>query len=88
MSQNINRKVSAKKDVYYAVGEVVRAVIDKEQVLHLAVPSEVTRADRRMLDKLVIKAKARDGVRSVKEVPGTVMELVDGEIHVRRSAAA
>ena len=48
MSQNINRKVSAKKDVYYAVGEVVRAVIDKEQVLHLAVPSEVTRADRRM----------------------------------------
>lgn len=84
MSQNINRKVSAKKDVYYAVGEVVRAVIDKEQVLHLAVPSEVTRADRRMLNQLVVKAKHRDGVRGVKEIPGTRMELVNGEIHVRR----
>lgn len=87
MSQNINRKVSAKKDVYYAVGEVVRGAIDKQGVLHLAVADEVSRADRRMLDKLVIKAKHRDGVRSVKEIPGTTMELVDGEIHVRRVVA-
>ncbi|QXO09826.1 hypothetical protein pEaSNUABM38_00104 [Erwinia phage pEa_SNUABM_38] len=87
MSQNINRKVSAKKDVYYAVGEVVRGVIDKTGVLHLAVATEVTRGDRRMLDQLVIKAKRRDGVRSVKEIPGTTMELVEGEIHVRRIAA-
>lgn len=87
MSQNINRKVSAKKDVYYIVDDVIRGVIDKEGVLHLAVTDDIGRPERRMLDQLVVKAKHRDGVRSVSEIAGASMVLVNGEVAVKRTAA-
>lgn len=88
MSQNINRKVSSKKDVYFIVDDVIRGVIDKEGVLHLAVSENIGRPERRMLDQLIVKAKHRDGVRSVNELPGVVMEIADGEVAVKRAETA
>ncbi|HHS7556241.1 TPA: hypothetical protein ACTPQ1_004531 [Salmonella enterica] len=64
----INRSVSKSKEVVYTVednGAVqFQAVIDENHDLLVAYPAaELSRPHARVLEKLVTKAKARDGVR-------------------------
>lgn len=83
MSQNIQRK-KGKKDTYYTVNDTIVGAIDADGMLLVAVSTNVERSERRMLDKLVAKAKARDGVKGVQELPGHLMQLRNGEVEISR----
>lgn len=83
MSQNIQRK-KGKGDTYYLVDGAVKAAIDSDGMLLVATSQVVERGERRMLDKLVAKAKARDGVKGVQELPGHLMQLKNGEVEITR----
>ncbi len=81
----INRSVAKTKEVIYTVvdGEEKQyeAVIDELHVLHIAYPAkEVTRPHQRVMDKLITKAKARDGIKSHTLHTGYALEQGQDEI--------
>lgn len=83
MTQNIQRK-KVKNETYYTVNDEIIAAIDTDGMLLVATSLVVERGERRMLDKLAVKAKARDGVAGIRELPGHVMQLQNGEVVIRR----
>lgn len=59
------------KDVCYALdGVIVAGIVEGD--LYVATAEEPTRPFTRALDKLIAKAKHRDGVGEVTVLPGTV----------------
>lgn len=81
----INRTVSKSKEVVYNVedGDVMqfRAVIDEQHVLQVVYSKEeMTRAHSRVLEKLVSKAKQRDGIKSYNVMYGYQLREVEGEL--------
>ncbi|ANZ48137.1 hypothetical protein ASESINO_124 [Erwinia phage vB_EamM_Asesino] len=81
----INRTVAKTKEVLYVVVDGTEnqfdAVIDEDHVLHIAYPEkEVTRPHQRVMDKLITKAKARDGIKSHVLHTGYVLQQGQSEI--------
>lgn len=83
MSQNIQRK-NIKGHTHYAIDGAVIAAVDTDGMLLVATSMVVERGERRMLDKLAAKAKARDGVSGIRELPGHRMALQNGEVVITR----
>lgn len=83
MTQNIQRK-KVKHETFYMVDDKIIAAIDTDGMLLVATSSVVERGERRMLDRLAVKAKARDGVKGIQELPGHVMQLQNGEVVITR----
>lgn len=90
----INRQLAKNKDIIYEVkdGEDVafHGVVDaKTRRLYIVVPGEVTRTIERVMEKLVAKAKHRDGIVSDYSVHehSTFAEM-DGETIITKAEAA
>ncbi|QXO09562.1 hypothetical protein pEaSNUABM11_00138 [Erwinia phage pEa_SNUABM_11] len=63
----INRRLAKNKDIVYEItdGEdvVFHGVVDAQtRVMHVVVPGPVTRPIERVMEKLIAKAKHRDGI--------------------------
>ncbi|QVW55089.1 hypothetical protein pEaSNUABM29_00045 [Erwinia phage pEa_SNUABM_29] len=89
---SINRSVSKSREVMYSVEdngvEQFTAVIDENHVLQVVYPAaEVTRAHGRTLEKLIAKAKARDGIKTYNVMTGCVMREIEGELVITSNPA-
>ena len=73
----INRIVTKNNQIVYVAGDnVFSAVINSENALIIGYPGKViTRSHQRVIDKLIAKAKARDGVGSVQTHTGLTLAL-------------
>ena len=73
----IKRIVTKNKQIVYIAGDnEFSAVITSEIALIIGYPGKViTRSHQRVIDKLIAKAKARDGVGSVQTHTGLTLAL-------------
>ncbi|EJN9407261.1 hypothetical protein NR609_004203 [Salmonella enterica] len=73
----IKRIVTKNKQIVYVAGDnEFSAVINSENALIIGYPGKViTRSHQRVIDKLIAKAKARDGVGSVQIHTGLTLAL-------------
>lgn len=86
----INRSLSRSKEVVYAIGDTTppdfHAVIDENHSLLIVYPfDEVTRPHQRAIDKLISKAKARDGIKDHQMFLGKVLVEEAGELLITRN---
>lgn len=89
----INRTISRSKEVVYSVGDTTppdfHAVIDENHRLLIVYPhDEVTRPHARAIDKLISKAKARDGIKDHQMYLGRVLREEAGELVIERNIPA
>lgn len=89
----INRTVSKSKEVVYTVEDnnavQYHAVIDENHVLQIVYAAkEVSRTHQRVMDKLVAKAKSRDGIKSHNLMVGYVLHEVEGELLITPTPVA
>ena len=73
----IKRIVTKNKQIVYVAGDnEFSAVINSENVLVSGYPGKViTRSHQRVIEKLIARAKARDGVGSVQTHTGLTLAL-------------